>query len=143
MNLSIDKHGDVPAYEQIRQQITELVQTGLLAAGAKLPSVRELARSLGVSVKTVRRAYDELGADSILQTRHDRIDSPGVRVTVKDTVGAGDAFSAGLLVKFLEGAPLREMARYANLCGAYVASQHGATPPFSRDLVAAFEKQST
>jgi DNA-binding transcriptional MocR family regulator len=70
MNLTIDKHGDVPAYEQIRQQITELVQTGLLAAGAKLPSVRELAKSLGVSVKTVRRAYDELGADNILQTRH-------------------------------------------------------------------------
>lgn len=70
MNLTIDKHGDVPAYEQIRQQITELVQTGLLAAGAKLPSVRELARSLGVSVKTVRRAYDELGADNIIQTRH-------------------------------------------------------------------------
>lgn len=70
MNLTIDKHGDAPAYEQIRQQITELVQTGLLAAGAKLPSVRELAKSLGVSVKTVRRAYDELGADNIIQTRH-------------------------------------------------------------------------
>jgi DNA-binding transcriptional MocR family regulator len=70
MNLNIDKHGEIPAYEQIRRQITELVQTGLLAAGAKLPSVRELARSLGVSVKTVRRAYDELGADNIIQTRH-------------------------------------------------------------------------
>ncbi len=82
------------------------------------------------------------GADGcILQTRHDRIISPGFRVRVKDTVGAGDAFSAGLLVKFLEGASLREMARFANLCGAYVAGMHGATPPFSRLLVSDFEKQ--
>ena len=77
----------------------------------------------------------------ILQTRHDRIESPGFKVTVQDTVGSGDAFSAGLLVKFLEGAPLREMARYANLCGAYVAGSHGATPPFNRGLVERFEKQ--
>ena len=76
----------------------------------------------------------------ILQTRQDRIESPGFPVKVQDTVGSGDAFSAGLLVKFLEGAPLREMARYANLCGAYVAGQHGATPAFSRALVAEFEK---
>ena len=76
----------------------------------------------------------------VLQTRHDRIESPGFKVKVKDTVGAGDAFSAGLLVRFLEGAPLREMARFANLCGAYVAGQHGATPPFSLALVEEFEK---
>ncbi len=70
MNLTIDRHSDEPAYEQIRRQITQLVQDGLLAAGEKLPSVRELARSLGVSVKTVRRAYDELAADNIIETRH-------------------------------------------------------------------------
>jgi len=74
----------------------------------------------------------------ILHTAHDRIVSPGFGVKVKDTVGAGDAFSAGLMVKFLEGAGLRQMAKYANLCGAYVASQHGATPPFSREIIGAF-----
>lgn len=76
----------------------------------------------------------------ILQTKHDRIESPGVVVKVRDTVGAGDAFSAGLLVKFLEGAPLREMARYANLCGAYVAGMHGATQAFNRELLEEFAK---
>jgi fructokinase len=74
----------------------------------------------------------------VLYTAHDRIVSPGFPVKVRDTVGAGDAFAAGLLVRFLEGAGLREMARYANLCGSYVASQHGAMPPFSREIIAEF-----
>lgn len=74
----------------------------------------------------------------ILHTAHDRIVSQGFPVRVRDTVGAGDAFSAGLLMKFLEGAPLRQMARYANLCGAYLASQHGATPPLSREIIDEF-----
>jgi len=77
----------------------------------------------------------------ILHTAHDRVVSPGFEVKVKDTVGAGDAFSAGLLVKFLEGAGLRDMARYANLCGAYLASQHGAVPPLSRDILEEFGRQ--
>ena len=79
----------------------------------------------------------------ILHTAHDRIVSGGFKVKVVDTVGAGDAFSAGLLVKFLEGAGLREMARHANLCGAYVASQHGAMPPFSREIIDAFDRKFT
>lgn len=75
----------------------------------------------------------------ILLTGHDRIESPGFHVKVADTVGAGDAFTAGLLVRFLEGAGLRDMARFANLCGAYVASRHGGTPPLSRQIIADFE----
>ena len=77
----------------------------------------------------------------ILYTAHDRVLSGGYRVQVTDTVGAGDAFSAGLLVKFLEGAHLREMASYANFCGAYVASQHGATPAFSREIIREFRRK--
>ena len=77
----------------------------------------------------------------ILHTTHDRIISPGFKARVVDTVGAGDAFTAGLLVKFLEGTGLREMARYANLCGAYVASQHGAVPPMSREIIEEFGRR--
>jgi fructokinase len=80
-------------------------------------------------------------AGCTLFTAHDRIDTEGFGVKVKDTVGAGDAFSAGLLVKFLEGAGLRDMARYANLCGSYVASRHGATPPLSPAIIDEFETQ--
>ncbi|MCB1185565.1 PLP-dependent aminotransferase family protein [bacterium] len=70
MNLSIDKDSREPVYEQIRRQVTELVNDGLLAAGQKIPSVRDLAKQLGVSVKTVYSAYEALAAEKIIETRH-------------------------------------------------------------------------
>ena len=47
---------------------------------------------------------------------------------VADTVGAGDAFSAALLVGVLAGRPMDEVNRRANAVAAYVCSQPGATP---------------
>ena len=70
MNLSIDKSSDEPVYEQIRRQIVELVQGGLLAAGSRIPSVRQLALSLGVSKNTVAMAYEELSAQHLIEARH-------------------------------------------------------------------------
>lgn len=52
----------------------------------------------------------------------------GFKITVADTVGAGDAFTAGLVHHFLRGASLPEMNENANRIGAWVASQIGATP---------------
>jgi len=54
---------------------------------------------------------------------------PGRQVRVADTVGAGDAFFATLLAGYLVGDPWSETLARANERGAYVASQHGATPP--------------
>lgn len=70
MNIRIDRDLKTPVYEQIRQQVTELVRDGLLSAGTRIPSVRELALNLGVSIKTVRSAYDELAAEHIIETKH-------------------------------------------------------------------------
>ena len=52
----------------------------------------------------------------------------GVRVTVADTVGAGDAFAAALLYHLLRAHDLHRMATAANRYAAYVATQRGATP---------------
>jgi fructokinase len=46
-----------------------------------------------------------------------------------DTVGAGDAFTAALLVGILAGRSLHEVNERANAVAAYVCSQAGATPP--------------
>ena len=51
-----------------------------------------------------------------------------------DTVGAGDAFTAGLLHAYLRGGFAVEMAEVGNLCGSYVAGQPGATPVLSAEL---------
>lgn len=53
---------------------------------------------------------------------------PGFLVNVADTVGSGDAFTAGLLHEYLHGASLDLMNEVANLVGAWVASEVGAMP---------------
>jgi fructokinase len=60
---------------------------------------------------------------------------PGHRVNVADTVGAGDAFTAGLLHHYLRGSSLETMNEAANQMGAWVASQCGATPPADRVIL--------
>jgi fructokinase len=77
-----------------------------------------------------------LGAHgSLLTTREGEFRHPGFPITLVDTVGAGDAFTAGLLHAYLRGASLPEMAEIGNLCGSYVAGQAGATPPLSAELI--------
>lgn len=53
---------------------------------------------------------------------------PGFEVRVADTVGSGDAFSAGLVHEYLNAAPLDRMNEMANRVGAWVASEVGAMP---------------
>ena len=71
----------------------------------------------------------------LLTTRESTFGHPGFPVKVVDTVGAGDAFTAGLVHAYLRGASLAQMAEIGNLCGSYVASQPGATPPLSPELI--------
>jgi len=56
------------------------------------------------------------------------VEEPGIDVDVADSVGAGDAFTAGMADALLRKRPLQEVAGFANRLGAYVASQPGATP---------------
>jgi fructokinase len=78
----------------------------------------------------------------ILRTCQERAIAPGYACQVVDTVGSGDAFTAALIVKFLAGWPLAEVADFANLVGAYVATQRGATPPITPAALEAFATQS-
>ena len=52
----------------------------------------------------------------------------GYRVTVADTVGAGDSFLAGFIHQFLHRKPPQEILTFACALGSLVASRHGATP---------------
>lgn len=58
-----------PMYLQIIEQIRLLVAVGDWNAGFKLPSIRELAVALRVSVITVKRAYQELESDGVIFTQ--------------------------------------------------------------------------
>ncbi len=56
-------------------------------------------------------------------------DLPGVTTTVRDTVGAGDSFTATLVMGLRKGLPLDVINAWAGRVAAYVCSQSGATPP--------------
>lgn len=58
--LKLSDATGVPYYRQVVDQLAELVRSGQLAPGSLLPSVRELAAQLLVSLITVRNAYAEL-----------------------------------------------------------------------------------
>ncbi len=60
--------GTSPA-DQIRDQVRGLITTDQLPAGEALPSVRQLAKDLGVAPGTVAKAYRSLERDGLLQTR--------------------------------------------------------------------------
>lgn len=60
---------------------------------------------------------------------------PGFKVNVKDTIGSGDAFLAGLLFKLHRNAPAEEALAFANGLGAFVASCEGAWPAYEIDAV--------
>ncbi len=49
-----------PLYEQIREKIKELIVSGALAEGEKIPSVRELAAQLSINPNTIQKAYKDL-----------------------------------------------------------------------------------
>ncbi|HEX8890963.1 MAG TPA: carbohydrate kinase family protein, partial [Pyrinomonadaceae bacterium] len=64
------------------------------------------------------------------------INHTGFRVEVKDTIGAGDAFTATLTHYYLRGASLHETSLAANRMGAWISTQAGATPEISRSELA-------
>jgi len=72
---------------------------------------------------------------AVIWTPKDRHYSPGFHVQAVDTTGSGDAFAAALVVKMLEGASVPEMADYANLLGAFVATQKGAVPKWDESAL--------
>jgi fructokinase len=66
------------------------------------------------------------------------VTAPAPKVVVKDTVGAGDAFMAGLMVGLTRGTDTRKILENACRLGAYVALHHGATPLLPPEMKSLF-----
>lgn len=64
--FNIDLTSRVPIYEQLYKKTVELVMKGVLKEQAQLPSVRSLAKELGVNPNTVSKAYQQLERDGII-----------------------------------------------------------------------------
>ncbi len=68
MNIIITNSAGVPIYEQISDQIKAMIMNGTLKEGDALPSMRNLAQDLRVSVITTKRAYEILEAEGMIES---------------------------------------------------------------------------
>ena len=71
MQISLERDGERderPVYRQIADQIQGEIEAARLEAGARLPTIRELARTLGVNRDTVAQAYDALAEAGLLES---------------------------------------------------------------------------
>lgn len=68
MKILISYSSKDPLYEQIARQIKEHILRGELAPGEALPSIRNLARELQLSVITTKRAYEELEREGFIES---------------------------------------------------------------------------
>ncbi len=68
MNIFIDNKSGTPIYDQIYSQIKDQIINGTLKEDEALPSIRNLAKDLRISVITTKRAYDELEREGFIYT---------------------------------------------------------------------------
>ncbi len=66
MHIILSRTSGVPLYEQIVTQVREAIWSGDLPPGTALPSLRQLARDLEVSLITTTRAYNDLAAEGLI-----------------------------------------------------------------------------
>ncbi|KIF75971.1 regulator [Streptomyces sp. 150FB] len=69
ISISLNQASPVPAYEQLRSQLADLISVGRLSQGDRLPSVRQFASDLGLANNTVVRAYRELETAGLVKSR--------------------------------------------------------------------------
>ena len=69
LSLSIDATDSVPLYQQLATQLRQLIGSGRISTGERLPSSRRLAQLLAISRTSTLNAYDQLIAEGLLVTR--------------------------------------------------------------------------
>jgi fructokinase len=111
-------------------------EVGVLNAGAeRLGAERLLSEFPTLQMVAVTRG----GNGSMLVTRDEWHEHPGLAVKVADTIGAGDAFTAAMTHYLLRGAGLATLNEAGNRWGGWVASQSGAMPHLDHEVRAEIE----
>lgn len=107
--------------------------------GLKATTLKELAKEVIETFK-IDIVLCTLGANGAFCLTKDNLlfYDPGYQVTLGDTVGAGDAFSAGFVHYYMNGHKIEEALRFGNAAGAMVATTIGATSPVSKGEILQF-----
>ena len=106
------------------EELPKIMHLANLPHKDELSSAQRLIDTFNLKLICLTRG----GKGSLLVRDGDSSVHPGFKVRVADTVGSGDAFTAGLVHEYLHGASLALMNEVANLVGAWVASEVGAMP---------------
>jgi fructokinase len=101
-----------------------------IRVGDERKVLRELADQFGLRVLALTRGP----GGSLLMANGDEDECMAPPTTVVDTVGAGDSFTAALVLGLLRGLPLDLINTRANAVAAFVCSQNGATPELPQHL---------
>ena len=106
------------------EELPRIMQMFGLQHRDEISSANSLVQLHGLKLICVTR-----GCRGSLLINHQTLDEhPGYRIQIGDAIGAGDAFTAALVYKYLQGAPIARMNETANRMGAWVASRVGAMP---------------
>ncbi len=101
-------------------------------AGGSTDTIAALCKLREITEATFVVKRGPLGSsvfpDAIPDTLDEGITVYGVKVSVLNVLGAGDAFMSGFLRGWINEEPYEQCCRYANACGAIVVSRHGCTP---------------
>jgi len=76
-----------------------------------------------------------------MSSSDEKVYVPGYKVELVDSIGSGDAFSAGFVYKLLRDTSTKEAAQFGNILGALVATKEGATAPVTLDRIDLFANQ--
>ena len=112
--ITISQADPRPLYTQVIDQVKRRVSAGDLAPGAELPSIRQLAADLQISVITIKRAYLELERDGVILTRQGKgsyvAEQPGLAAELLDREMREQISKAASLGRLL-GKSKRDMSR--------------------------------
>ena len=70
MKLHLNPTSGIPLYQQMVEQVKLAIQTGAVAVGDQLPSVRKMSEELLINPNTVARAYRDLEQEGVIALRH-------------------------------------------------------------------------
>ena len=83
LEILISYHSKVPIYEQIFKQISNKILSGELPPGASLPAIRVLAKDLGVSIITVKKAYELLQSQHLINSVVGKLSSDFIEDSIR------------------------------------------------------------
>lgn len=119
LRIAIDRRSSVPAYRQLAEELRYRIATGNLGIGARLPTVANGGKIWGVNLHTVRRAYEVLASEGLVEMQRGR----GTIVIAKAPASP---------------APAREgIGAFAEWAAAHASREFGLMPAEFADLIAA------